>query len=185
VLLNVLISLFSSAYSDVVDDAEAQYLAFFASKTIGMIRAPDSFVYPAPLNLVEVLFVSPFELIPGFSLSPEAYATLNRYVMAVVFFIPLSIIAVFESTFRARRNRWMSNWLSGNDEGEVDSPTNRDPIVDDREHDGLKISKVPFSELVKAFPDTTQSSEATLMKEIQDLKKQLSVVLKKLEESRS
>jgi len=79
VLLNVLISLFSSAYSDVciltvcprvdheltgsqvVDDAEAQYLAFFASKTVGMIRAPDSYVYPAPFNLVEVFFVAPFE----------------------------------------------------------------------------------------------------------------------------
>lgn len=78
VLLNVLISLFSSAYQDVsishtrpvtltrayvqvVDDAEAQYLAFFASKTVGMIRAPDSFVYPAPFNLVEICLVSPFE----------------------------------------------------------------------------------------------------------------------------
>ena len=46
-----------------MDDAEAQYLAFFASKTIGMIRAPDSFVYPAPFNLFEVFFVSPFEFV--------------------------------------------------------------------------------------------------------------------------
>lgn len=81
ILLNVLISLFASAYSDVggsfidfmsynadcmappqvVEDAEAQYLAFFAGKTISMIRAPDSYVYPAPFNLIELVFVAPFE----------------------------------------------------------------------------------------------------------------------------
>ena len=45
-----------------VGDAEAQYLAFFASKTVGMIRAPDSYVYPAPFNLIEAVFIAPFEL---------------------------------------------------------------------------------------------------------------------------
>jgi hypothetical protein len=63
ILLNILISLFSSAYQDVVDDAEAQYLAFFASKTVSMIRAPDSYVYPAPFNLVELFLISPFECV--------------------------------------------------------------------------------------------------------------------------
>ena len=78
ILLNVLISLFSSAYSDVspprlllflaplgtrqvVDDAEAQYLAFFAGKTVSMIRAPDSYVYPAPFNLIELFLIGPLE----------------------------------------------------------------------------------------------------------------------------
>lgn len=44
-----------------VDDAEAQYLAFFAGKTVGMIRAPDKYVYPPPFNLVEMLLVVPWE----------------------------------------------------------------------------------------------------------------------------
>jgi hypothetical protein len=44
-----------------VDDAEAQYLAFFAAKTISMVRAPDSYVYPAPFNLIEVFLISPLE----------------------------------------------------------------------------------------------------------------------------
>ena len=78
ILLNVLISLFSSAYSDVsissfslcfvassndqvIEDAEAEYMTFYAGKTVAMIRAPDSYVYPAPFNLVEVFFVAPFE----------------------------------------------------------------------------------------------------------------------------
>jgi len=78
ILLNVLVSLFSSAYSDVrldflafylpdiepfhqiVEDAEAEFLTFFATKTVGLIRAPDEFVYPAPFNIVE-LFIAPFE----------------------------------------------------------------------------------------------------------------------------
>lgn len=44
----------------IVDDAEAEFLTFFATKTIGSIRAPDEFVYPAPFNLLE-LFIAPFE----------------------------------------------------------------------------------------------------------------------------
>lgn len=47
----------------VIDDAEAQYLAFFASKTVGMIRAPDSYVYPAPFNLIEAFLIAPLEYV--------------------------------------------------------------------------------------------------------------------------
>ena len=61
ILLNILISLFSSAYNDVVEDAAAEYLAYFADKTIGMIRAPDQYLYPAPCNLVELILVAPLE----------------------------------------------------------------------------------------------------------------------------
>jgi hypothetical protein len=52
---------FSNWKIQVIDDAEAQYLAFFASKTVGMIRAPDSYVYPAPFNLIEAFFIAPLE----------------------------------------------------------------------------------------------------------------------------
>lgn len=60
----------------VVDDAEAQYLAFFAGKTVGMIRAPDSYVYPAPFNLVEIFLIAPFEY--DCSLSPVPLVELTR-----------------------------------------------------------------------------------------------------------
>lgn len=72
ILLNILISLFSSAYAEVIDNAEAQYLAFFASKTIAMIRAPDSYVYPAPFNLIETIFIVPFEWVLGLVLMDTA-----------------------------------------------------------------------------------------------------------------
>ncbi|KAF8914195.1 calcium activated cation channel [Gymnopilus junonius] len=181
VLLNVLISLFASAYSDIVDDAEAEYLAFFAGKTISMIRAPDSYVYPAPFNLVEVFLVAPFEFFPVIGLSDKHYAILNRYVMSFVFFIPLCFIALYESAFNRRKNSWMETWFRGIDEGEEDSPANRDPIVDDPNCPGLQISKVPFEELIKVFPNTEQSSEATILKEIVEVKKQMQVLLDKLE----
>jgi hypothetical protein len=45
-----------------VSNAEAQYLAFFAAKTIDMIRAPDTFTYPAPFNLIEIFIVASFGL---------------------------------------------------------------------------------------------------------------------------
>ncbi|PPQ66580.1 hypothetical protein CVT26_009480 [Gymnopilus dilepis] len=156
VLLNVLISLFSSAYSDIVDDAEAEYLAFFAGKTISLIRAPDSYVYPAPFNLIEALFVVPFELFPILRLSDKHYATLNRYIMSVIFFLPLCSIAIFESLFNRRKNSWLETWFRGDDEGEEDSPANRNPIVNDPNCPGLQISKVSFEDLVKVFPNTAQ-----------------------------
>jgi len=180
VLLNVLISLFSSAYSDVVDNAEAQYLAFFAGKTVGMIRAPDSFVYPAPFNLIEAVFVAPFEMLPYFHLSEKNYTKFNRYVMSFIFFIPLTIIALYESTLSSGRNAWVENWFHGDDEGAQDSPANRNPTVDDPGCRGMEISKVPFEELIKVFPNTTQSSEATILKEIDELKKKMDLLLEKL-----
>jgi hypothetical protein len=78
--------------------------------------------------------------------------------MCTIFFVPLAVIAFYESTFDSRKHAWMKNWLRGNDEGAEDSPENRDPEVDDNEGDGLKISKVPFVELTKMFPNMEQVS---------------------------
>ncbi|KAJ3572869.1 hypothetical protein NP233_g2814 [Leucocoprinus birnbaumii] len=183
ILLNILISLFATAYSDVVDNAEAQYLAFFASKTIGMIRAPDSYVYPAPFNLIETIFIVPFENLPLVHLSEKNYAKLNRFVMSFIFFIPLTVIALYESTFTSdfgNKNRWVESWFRGDDEGAEDAVENRNPTVDDMNCRGMEISKVPFEELVKVFPNTTQSTEATILKEVVELRKKLDLVLEKL-----
>ncbi|KAF8812231.1 calcium activated cation channel [Phlegmacium glaucopus] len=178
VLLNVLISLFSSAYSEIIDDAEAQYLAFFASKTVGMIRAPDSYVYPAPFNVIEAFFIAPFEFLPFLRLSDKHYAQLNRYCMGFFFFIPLTLIAVYESSFDKHKRVWMETWLRGDDEGSEYSPENRNPEVND---EGLQISKVPFEELIKVFPKTDKSSETSILEEIQDVKKQLHALMEKLD----
>ena len=52
----------------------------------------------------------------------------------------------------------MKNWLRGNDEGEADDPSNRDPEIEEvgEGGEGLVISRVKFDDLVKVFPNTQQ-----------------------------
>ena len=76
--------------------------------------------------------------------------------MSVIFFLPLCSIAIFESLFNRRKNSWLETWFRGDDEGEEDSPANRNPIVNDPNCPGLQISKVSFEDLVKVFPNTAQ-----------------------------
>ncbi|KAM6496066.1 hypothetical protein JOM56_008772 [Amanita muscaria] len=179
ILLNVLISLFASAYSEIVADAEAQYLAFFAGKTISMIRAPDSYVYPAPFNLLEIIFIAPFEFLPLIKLSEETYARLNRYAMTTMFCIPLSIIALYEASRESRKGTWLQNWLVG-DDTDFDAPEIRNPEVHDPACPDMQISKVPFEELVQMFPDIQQSIEATILTEVNGVKEKISWVAEKL-----
>ena len=77
--------------------------------------------------------------------------------MGILFFIPLTLIAFYESTDK-RKHVWMENWFRGEDEASQDCPENRNPEVDDPSCEGLKISKVPFEELIKAFPRIGQVS---------------------------
>ncbi|KAI6130332.1 hypothetical protein EDD16DRAFT_1541675 [Pisolithus croceorrhizus] len=177
ILLNVLISLFASAYSDVVNDAEAEYMAFFAGKTIAMIRAPDSYVYPAPFNLIEIFLVAPFETIVF--VKQDTYAKLNRVVMSTIFFIPLCIIALCEA---GRMDRsWVTKWLRPEQDEAADDSATRDPVVEgvDAER-GLQISKMKFSQLIKRFPNTEQSSEEAILKEIKELQGKLDLLTERL-----
>jgi len=177
ILLNILISLFASAYSDVVDDAEAQFLAFFAAKTIGMIRAPDSYVFPAPFNLIEAFFVAPFEP----CVSKNTYAQLNRVVMSVVFFLPLSAIALYELRVEQKTPKFMRSWMHNLEAHDDNSEENGDPEVDDE--GGLVISKVKFVDLVKKFPNTAVSSEASVMRELVVIQHRLDELMKRLDKA--
>ncbi|KAH0839846.1 hypothetical protein J3R83DRAFT_796 [Lanmaoa asiatica] len=181
ILLNVLISLFASAYSEVVGDAEAEYMAFFAWKTVAMIRAPDSHVYPAPFNLAETFFIAPFEFC---GVTRKRYAKLNRIVMTIVFFIPLSAIAFSEASSMQRS--WAMHWLNAEDEIDIENPTIIDPVVEgpEAEH-GLQISKVPFNELVRKLPNTAQSTEATILKELSDIQESLHVLSERIHQLRT
>ncbi|KZW04355.1 hypothetical protein EXIGLDRAFT_663857 [Exidia glandulosa HHB12029] len=185
ILLNILISLFSSAYEDVVDNAEAQYLAFFAGKTINMIRAPDTYVYPAPFNLIEGFLVAPFdnckiECAPWSS----PYGQINRVVMSCIFFAPLTVIALYEASMNKRGPKFVHEWMHTLEAvDEDDEEAHADPEVDDA--DGLQITKVPFQDLVKRLPNTAQSTETVLTNEIQTLKRMMEEILKRLDEKGS
>ena len=72
--------------------------------------------------------------------------------MMIIFFIPLTIIALWETTVSKSTNNFLNGWYTFAQEGEEDNPDIQDPEVED-EH-GLTLSKVPFSELLHAFPNT-------------------------------
>lgn len=83
----------------------------------------------------------------------------NRAVMLVLFCIPLVIIGLWEAELDPSKNKWVKDWLSHPDQGLEDSPEYRDPQVDGEDAaKGIKISVVPFEELVKVFPDSTHVS---------------------------
>jgi hypothetical protein len=77
----------------------------------------------------------------------------NRVVMTVTFFPILVIIALYEVTIR----RKFEDWFWKEYEEDTGSPDVRDPVVTGEDmHSGMRISRVPFEDIVKAFPNTTQ-----------------------------
>lgn len=75
--------------------------------------------------------------------------------MSVLFFVPLLVVALFESQIDARADRFIKNLYDHIDEGEEDDPGNQNPTTD--REDGLEISRVPFDELIKGFPNSYQA----------------------------
>lgn len=100
-LANILVAFFSSAYDKTVDDATDVFRAYFCSKVVSAIRAPDQFVYLPPFNLIEAFFVAPLEPI----LPRKAYATLNKYVQGTLYCVPLLAIALYESQVDGKLGR--------------------------------------------------------------------------------
>ncbi|TIA90235.1 hypothetical protein E3P81_02567 [Wallemia ichthyophaga] len=140
ILLNVLVALYASSYEGVTDDAVNEFMAFFAGKTVSMIRTPDHFVYVAPFNLIEDIFVAPFEWI----VTKETYSKINRVVLSVLFLIPLSIIAALEANDVFRQTTVYKNFID-----------TRIPFMDadvddlDEEDEEYKICRHRFEDLKK------------------------------------
>ncbi|KAI8953139.1 hypothetical protein F4801DRAFT_155894 [Xylaria longipes] len=104
VLLNVLIALYNSAYEDIYENSDDEYLALFAQRTMQFVRAPDENVFIAPFNLIEVfLLIIPFE----WWLPKKQYERLNDIVMAIIYSPLLFCAALFEVRMakEVRRNR--------------------------------------------------------------------------------
>jgi hypothetical protein len=77
--------------------------------------------------------------------------------MTVLFFIPMMVIALYEST--PSKKNWLDDFIDGTPLDEDDTPAARDPEVDGEDaRNGLVISRSPFSELVKVFPNTHEVS---------------------------
>ncbi|KAI2614776.1 uncharacterized protein GGS25DRAFT_65472 [Hypoxylon fragiforme] len=93
ILLNVLIALYNSAYEDIYENADDEFLALFSQKTMQFVRAPDENVFIAPFNLIEVfLLIIPFE----WWMPKQHYERLNDIVMGIIYFPLLFCSALFE-----------------------------------------------------------------------------------------
>ncbi|KAI1383759.1 uncharacterized protein F4822DRAFT_49896 [Hypoxylon trugodes] len=104
ILLNVLIALYNSAYEDIYDNADDEFLALFSQKTMQFVRAPDENVFIAPFNLIEIfLLIIPFE----WWMPKNQYERLNDIVMGVIYSPLLFCSALFEvrTAKEIRRNR--------------------------------------------------------------------------------
>jgi hypothetical protein len=112
VLLNVLIALYNSAYEDIYDNADDEYLALFAQKTMQFVRAPDENVYIAPFNLIEIVLVVLFE----WWMPRRQYELINDAVMAVVY-SPVLLLAAYAARKTA------GEILSNRSRGEEDDDT--------------------------------------------------------------
>lgn len=77
------------------------------------------------------------------------YTNINKTVMSVVFFIPLCIIAVFESQIHTGRAKRFREYLDGDILDQDEDPKTEDP---DCEDEG-EICRVSFDELTSVFPE--------------------------------
>ncbi|KAK4163374.1 hypothetical protein QBC43DRAFT_345274 [Cladorrhinum sp. PSN259] len=101
ILLNILIALYNSAYEDIYDNANDEYLAMFAQKTMTFTRAPDENVFIPPFNLIEILLLAlPFE----WWMDKKMYERLNDCVMAVLY-SPLLVVSAYFEMCTAREIR--------------------------------------------------------------------------------
>lgn len=113
ILLNILVALFNSAYEDITDNAIDEYMALFAQKTMGYVRAPDENVFIAPFNLIELFgLILPFE----WWMSTKRYERLNQYVMGIIY-SPLLLVTAYLEVKDAKKVR------SNRRRGEADDDT--------------------------------------------------------------
>lgn len=126
--------------------------------------------------------------------------------MTILFLIPLAWIALWETRLPRQNGGYATSWIgsTSDDDDEAESPSNRNPEADE---DGKVISKVPFEELVKVFPNVhmvkflyiskyhnisyflpfipmiMKSGEANILAEIRDLKAQINNLMQRIHEN--
>ncbi|SPO01513.1 related to YVC1 - vacuolar cation channel [Cephalotrichum gorgonifer] len=100
ILLNILIALYGSAYDDIYQNADDEFMALFAQKTMQFVRAPDENVFIAPFNLIEMVLVVLFEW-----WMPKAYYELLNDIVMAILYSPLLVVAAFFETRAAHSIR--------------------------------------------------------------------------------
>ncbi|KAH6631401.1 hypothetical protein F5144DRAFT_547516 [Chaetomium tenue] len=113
VLLNILIALYNSAYEDIYDNANDEYLAIFAQKTMTFVRAPDENVFIAPFNLIEIFGLV---LLLEWWMDKKTYEHINDIVMGIIYSPLLLVSAYFEM-------RWAQDIRTNRARGDADDDT--------------------------------------------------------------
>jgi len=101
--------------------------------------------------------------------------------MRTLFFIPLTLIVLYETYLDPRTNKYTKAWFEANEEGDEDDPECQNPTMPPDEQEG-EISKVPFDKLVKEFPNTAISVEAAIISEMHSLKERMEYLISKVEQ---
>ncbi|EGV61666.1 Calcium channel yvc1 [Yamadazyma tenuis] len=97
ILMNILIALYSTAYSNIVENATDEYFALVAQKTLRYIRAPDQELYVPPLNLIEIV------LTPLSWVVPTKYMQTIHYFIQLVIYSPILTYITVDELANARR----------------------------------------------------------------------------------
>ncbi|AEO55636.1 hypothetical protein MYCTH_2299683 [Thermothelomyces thermophilus ATCC 42464] len=113
ILLNILIALYNSAYEDIYENANDEYLAMLAQKTMTFVRAPDENVFIPPFNLIETFILVPFL---EWWMDKKTYKRINDIVMGIIYSPLLLISAYFET-------RWAREILVNRARGDADDDT--------------------------------------------------------------
>ncbi|KAL2120141.1 hypothetical protein VTJ04DRAFT_4167 [Mycothermus thermophilus] len=174
ILLNILIALYNSAYTDIYENANDEYLAIFAQKTMTFVRAPDENVFIPPFNLIEI-----FILFLGFEwwMDKATYERVNDVVMGIVY-SPLLLVSAYFETRWAREIRW--NRARGEEDDDTVEEWEQLAGQVDFEADGWK--KKCDEAKSKLDEDPTVEEVRKLREEVEQLKEVIAALRKTLTE---
>ncbi|KYK61958.1 potassium ion channel Yvc1 [Drechmeria coniospora] len=167
VLLNILIALYNSAYEDIYENADDEYLALFSQKTMQFVRAPDENVYIAPLNLIEIIICALFE----WWMKKETYEAINDYVMGFLYSPLLFVAAFFE---QRAAHRIQHNRARGEEDDDVVEEWEQLEHTVDFEADGWSKTCDAVKPNLEEDPDVLEVKK--LRVEVQELKSMLAEI---------
>ncbi|KAI8280734.1 Calcium channel [Colletotrichum sp. SAR11_240] len=163
VLLNILIALYNSAYEDIYGNANDEYLALFAQKTMQFVRAPDENVYIPPFNLLEMLVICLF-----WWMEKSRFERMSDIIMGIIY-SPVLVIAAWHETKTAGEIR--SNRARG--EEDDDTIEEWEQMMDQVDFEADGWNKLCISAKTNLEADPTITEVQKLRGEVEELKKLL------------
>ncbi|BEJ00680.1 hypothetical protein CcaverHIS631_0505370 [Cutaneotrichosporon cavernicola] len=104
------------------------------------------------------------------NMTRKTYVKINKLVMTVIFFIPLSLIALYESGVMHSPRGLLHDYFADPIPEDDDDPKVLNPETNDP--NGI-ICKKSFEELVSNFPDTTTSTATIILRKVDKINTRL------------